>query len=142
MITKKTKQLLTIISIMMCFLMVGVSKSQAQEKYSFATWSNVGNSQNEDYIYLYISDPVKNWYTLSGDKQKDWKTNFKTSGNSQAGGQYMKSFSDPVPDGGSYERYTSLADCRAGIEAKITKFKSDNNGSKPVKVIYINLRLY
>lgn len=137
-----TKQILSLIAIVVCFLMMGMNKAQAQEKYSFSTWSNFGNSQNEEFLYLYISDPVKNWYDLSEEKRKDWKTNFRISGNKQSGEQLMKSHSEPIPDGGSYERFSSLADCKEAIENKVAKFKKDNSGKKTVKIIYVNLMQY
>lgn len=138
-----TKQILSLVGIIICISIMCTGKIQAQDKYSFATWTNAGSSQNEDNIYLYISDPVKNWFdNLSEEQRKDWKTNFRISGNKQSGLQLMKNFSEPIPEGGSYERFSSLADCRAAIENKVVKFKKDNSDFKPVKIIYVNLRQY
>lgn len=140
----KTKWNLFFITIVAAFFVMNFTNANAQDKYAFATWSNQFNSSNDDAFYLYISDPVKNWYdNLSEDERKDWQTNFRTSGNRQSGQQLMKSHNDPIPEGGSYERFSSSADCKEAIANKVAKFKKDYSGyKKPVKVIYINLRQY
>lgn len=114
---------------------------QAQDKYSFATFDN--EFKDVDTYYLFISDPVKNWFKMSESQREDWETEFRISANSQAGDKVMANYDKPVPDGGSYENYTSLSKCREAIQDHIFKFKKDlEKYGKPVKVIYINLKQF
>lgn len=122
---------------------IGVCNVFAQEKYSFSTWSNQFDARNDDAYYLVISDPVKNWYSKDDQEKEDWITDFRVSANDQADFKLMQNFEEPVPDGGSYEKYTSLSRCKEAIQDKVSKFKKDYSGyNKPVRVIYVNLNSY
>jgi len=132
---------------LMIFMILFVSGSffliKAQDKYSFATWSNAGVSSNDDAFYLVVSDPVKNWYNLSEEEHNDWKSNFRISANRQIGKNIMGNYKEPIPEGGSYEKFSSLSHCKEAIQAVVEKFKKDYSGyDKPAKVIYVNLRQY
>lgn len=123
---------------------VSFTEINAQDKYAFSTWSNQFNSSNDDAYYMIVSDPVKNWFTdMNVDERKEWITNFRVSANDQAGYSILKNYSEPIPEGGSYERFSSLSDCKEAIQRVVNKFKKDYSGrSKPVKIIYVNLNKY
>lgn len=117
---------------------------KAQDKYAFATWHNGGTSSNDDAYYMIVSDPVKNWYTaMNEEERKEWETDFRISANKQVGYSIMGNYKTPIPEGGSYERFSSLSDCKEAIQRVVNKFKENYSGrNKPVKIIYVNLYKY
>lgn len=121
-------------------VVLGTTKTQAQTKYGFATFSNQFNSDGCYAHYLVISDPVKNWFSFSKQQHEDFKTNFKTKANKQLGFELIKSYNNPTPYNGNYEKFSSQADCEEKIQDEVCEFrKYFKNSKKPLKIIYANL---
>lgn len=130
-----------LVLMLIVLLSTSFNEIKAQDKYAFATWTNAGSSSNDDAFYLIISDPVKNWFTdMNEDERKEWQTDFRISANKQVGSSIMGNYKTPIPEGGSYERFSSLSQCKEAIQTKVDRFKKDYAGyDKPVKIIYVNL---
>lgn len=117
----------------------------AQDRYSFVTYSNEFDSKDDDAYYLVISDPVKNWYDLSEAERDDWEAEFRTSANRQIGKEFVKKYSSPLPYRGNYSAFSSSALTKEAIQEEVFRFKKMAERSavnKPAKIIYVNLYKY
>uniref|UniRef100_UPI004049F89D hypothetical protein n=1 Tax=Flavobacterium sp. TaxID=239 RepID=UPI004049F89D len=136
-ITKLASLLLVMIACM------SFNQAKAQNKYSFATYEKFyshWNNDHEDAYYLFVSNPVENWFSLSKDTRADWERDFRTQANKKAGFEVMTAGYKPTPYRGEYERFTSLSECKEAIQDYISDYKKEHQGlNKPIKVIYINL---
>lgn len=135
---KKVASLLVLLIAMM-----SLNQVKAQSKYSFATYEKFyshWNNDHEDAYYLFVSNPVENWFSLSKDTRADWERDFRTQANKKAGFEVMTSGYTPTPYKGEYEYCSSLSQCKEKIQDYINDYKKEHQGlNKPIKVIYINL---
>lgn len=128
--------------LMVIFLSGCFSVAKAQDRYYYYTFDNSLLNTKNGY-YLVISDPVKNWNQMTVEQKNDVKTEFRTSGNKQAGFSLMgydawnlKGFNYVI---------SSLSQCKESIQQEVSRFEeyySKNKEKVPVKVIYVNLRRY
>lgn len=136
-ITKLASLLLVMIACM------SFNQAKAQNKYGFATYEKFyshWNNEHEEAYYLFISNPVENWFSLNKDTRADWERDFRTQANKKAGFEVMTSGYTPTPYKGEYEYFSSLSQCKEAIQDYINDYKKKNQGTgKPLKVIYINL---
>lgn len=80
---------------------------------------------------------------MNEEERKEWETDFRISAIKQVGYSIMGNYKTPIPEGGSYERFSSLSQCKEAIQTKVERFKKDYAGyDKPVKIIYVNLNKY
>ena len=134
-----------LLTLFLLTLIVNFAKAQ-NDKYTFAYWTNEFKTDSkDDACYLFVSDPIKNWYDINKSDRDNHEINFRTEANFKASYEVMKSFDSPI---GFADKYTSSAKCKEAIQKKVFDFKNrypkgytTNTKKLPIKVVYVSLNL-
>lgn len=117
-----------------------ISYAKAQEKYSFATWTNVydQNSSGDRNYLMFSLWSSKTFSTMTKETQAKWLEAFKGKIVQNLGSTVVKSYDSPISPYTIYENLTfEEAD---ELQNKLKKrFEKDYDGFKDRSVMFMTL---
>lgn len=134
------KSLAKILTVLMIIFFAGNSNSaKAQEKYSFATWSNVFDHSKSDIIWVIFTIPSSvSFISMDGQAQQKWQDNFKKTMIRNLGTSTVEGYGSPLPSISIHDNYGTITECFSEMEKIKNNFVKQYSGlNKRIK--FMNL---